>query len=72
MQPLRRRGSTLTVLNSQPDDLPFVKGDIIILEEEINADWWRGSCGESTLFVYAFPVLTVTLQRDAVEYSPRT
>ncbi|SCZ99610.1 BZ3500_MvSof-1268-A1-R1_Chr3-1g06149 [Microbotryum saponariae] len=28
---------------SQPDDLPFTKGQIIVLESELNQDWWQGS-----------------------------
>ncbi|KAK4699203.1 LAS seventeen-binding protein 1/2, partial [Phenoliferia sp. Uapishka_3] len=30
----------------QRDDLHFKAGDIIILEEEMNPDWWRGSIDE--------------------------
>ncbi|GAA5859246.1 hypothetical protein JCM8547_008935 [Rhodosporidiobolus lusitaniae] len=34
-----------------PDDLPFRAGDIITIEEETNADWWKGSCnGQTGLF----------------------
>ncbi|SGY85905.1 BQ5605_C009g05787 [Microbotryum silenes-dioicae] len=29
--------------SSQPDDLPFTKGQIIVLESELNQDWWQGS-----------------------------
>ena len=30
-------------ISLQPDDLPFVKGDLIEVHEEMNSDWWRGS-----------------------------
>ncbi|KAM0787297.1 hypothetical protein ACM66B_007073 [Microbotryomycetes sp. NB124-2] len=33
---------------AQPDDLAFVKGDIITIEKEENADWWRGSLNGRT------------------------
>ncbi|BGP35705.1 hypothetical protein JCM10296v2_007557 [Rhodotorula toruloides] len=36
---------------SQPDDLAFKSGDIITIEEEVNADWWKGSLyGQTGLF----------------------
>lgn len=31
----------------QPDDLGFKKGDVIVLLEESNADWWKGQIGQS-------------------------
>ncbi|GEM11262.1 class E vacuolar protein-sorting machinery protein hse2 [Rhodotorula toruloides] len=34
-----------------PDDLAFKSGDIITIEEEVNADWWKGSLnGQTGLF----------------------
>ncbi|KAK4048623.1 hypothetical protein OIV83_004593 [Microbotryomycetes sp. JL201] len=33
---------------TQPDDLGFTKGDIITIEKEENADWWRGSLNGRT------------------------
>ncbi|BGP43723.1 hypothetical protein JCM10449v2_007768 [Rhodotorula kratochvilovae] len=36
---------------SQPDDLGFKTGDVITIEEEVNADWWKGSLhGQTGLF----------------------
>ncbi|GAA5987018.1 hypothetical protein JCM11641_004420 [Rhodosporidiobolus odoratus] len=36
---------------TQPDDLPFSAGDVIVIEEEVNGDWWKGSLnGRSGLF----------------------
>ncbi|GAA5891841.1 hypothetical protein JCM6882_007379 [Rhodosporidiobolus microsporus] len=36
---------------TQPDDLGFKTGDVITIEEEVNADWWKGSFnGQTGLF----------------------
>ncbi|GAA6052812.1 hypothetical protein JCM3770_006264 [Rhodotorula araucariae] len=36
---------------SQPDDLAFAAGDVITIEDEVNADWWKGSLnGRTGLF----------------------
>lgn len=36
----------------QPDDLAFSKGDVIVILEESNADWWKGQLGELAVAVW--------------------
>ncbi|KAI5475373.1 hypothetical protein MNV49_001477 [Pseudohyphozyma bogoriensis] len=54
-------------VQSQEDDLPFQKGDIITIEEEPNADWWRGSLDGRTGI---FPSNHVERMDDAVLSPP--
>lgn len=42
-----------SVSPAQPDDLAFKSGDIITIEEEVNADWWKGSLSASSAGVSA-------------------
>ncbi|TNY20303.1 hypothetical protein DMC30DRAFT_397980 [Rhodotorula diobovata] len=38
-------------VKTQPDDLGFKQGDVITVDDEVNADWWRGTLdGETGLF----------------------
>ncbi|XP_053325838.1 neutrophil cytosol factor 2 [Spea bombifrons] len=40
---------------SQPEDLPFKKGDVIKVLSKISADWWEGECqGKVGIFPTAF------------------
>jgi len=34
-------------VQAQPDDLAFSKGEVIVLLEESNADWWKGQIGKN-------------------------
>lgn len=46
-----RSGPAHVVKRAQPDDLGFKQGDVITVDDEVNADWWRGTLdGETGLF----------------------
>ena len=29
---------------AEPDELPFSEGDLVMVTDSSNADWWRGTC----------------------------